>query len=150
MLKNNKNVFIGVIILVIVLLGGGVYLVSKKAAPKQGLPTAQDQVVATLKPEEIGLTLVMGADGKRVVMQIAKTDGITSIDYQLSYTSAGDIPRGAIGHIDATAGQKITKEIVLGTCSDVCHYDQGVKNIKIVVKVTKSDGNLYQVEQSLQ
>lgn len=137
--------------MVIILLAGGVYLVTKKSGTQPAPTATQEQTVATLKPADIGLTLAMGADGKRVVMKIANTADITSLDYELSYTSAGNIPRGAIGHVDIkNPGQPVNQEIVLGTCSDVCHYDQGVSNIKLVVKITKKDGNIYQVEQTLQ
>ena len=54
----------------------------------------------------------MGSDGTRVVMEIAKTEGLTSIEYQLSYTSKGDIPRGVIGTLDVR-GNIIKKEIIL-------------------------------------
>lgn len=148
MIKNNKNILIGVAALVVVLIVGGVYLVTRKSAITPVTQT-QEQTIAILKPEDIGLMLSMSADGKSVILEIEKTDDIVSIDYELSYTSTGEIPRGAIGHIDVVAGKKITKEITLGTCSDVCHYDEGVSNIKIVVKVTKSDGNVFQVEESL-
>ncbi len=148
-MKNNKNILIGLVALVVVLIVGGVYLVTKKSAT---LPVAvrDEMAIATIKPEEIGLTLTMGADGKRVVMKITKTDGISSLDYELSYTSVGDIPRGAIGHVAIkTAGQVVSQEIVLGTCSDTCHYDKDVRDIKLIVKVTKTDGSVSQVEQKL-
>ncbi len=149
-MKNNKNILIGLVALVVVLIVGGVYLVTKKSAT---LPVAvrDEMAIATIKPEEIGLTLTMGVDGKRVVMKITKADGISSLDYELSYTSVGDIPRGAIGHVAIkTAGQVVSQEIVLGTCSDTCHYDKDVRDIKLIVKVTKTDGKVYQVEQTLE
>ena len=92
----------------------------------------------------------MGSDGKRVILQITKTEGINSLDYQLSYNSKGDIPRGAIGQIDVKAkGKPVKKDITLGTCSDVCHYDENVSGIKLILKVTKTDGKIYQAEASL-
>ncbi|PIZ98072.1 MAG: hypothetical protein COX78_03885, partial [Candidatus Levybacteria bacterium CG_4_10_14_0_2_um_filter_35_8] len=58
--------------------------------------------------------------------------------------------RGAIGHVDIKEpGQSVNQEIVLGTCSDVCHYDQDVKSVKLVVKVTKTDGKVFQAEEKL-
>lgn len=148
MLKNNKYTFIGLAVLVILLIVGGVYLITKKSATKPVVQT-QEQEILTLTPEDIGLELSMSADEKSVVLEIGKTDDISSIDYELSYSSAGDIPRGAIGHVDVVTGERIIKEITLGTCSDVCHYDKGVKDVKIIVKVTKTDGSVYQVEKSL-
>ena len=90
----------------------------------------------------------MGSDGKRIIMEITETEDLTSIEYQLSYTSKGDIPRGVIGTAEVK-GSTIRKEIILGTCSDVCHYDQDVSDIKLILKITKTDGKIYQVEKSL-
>ncbi len=146
-MKNNRNLIIVGVIVLILLVGGGVFLATKKS-PNTTTSVQQSEVILTLSPLDIGLSLTMGSDGKRVIMEITKTEGLTSIDYQLSYTSKGGIPRGAIGTADIK-GNNIKKEIILGTCSDVCHYDQDVSNIKVILKVTKTDGKVYQVEKSL-
>ncbi len=145
-MKNNRNLIIVGVIVLIILVGGGIFLATKKS-PKPAIPVQPEEIL-TISPLDIGLTLTMGRDGKRVVMEIAKTEGLTSIEYQLSYTSKGDIPRGVIGTLEVK-GNIIKKEIILGTCSDVCHYDQDVSNIKVILKVTKSGGKVYQVEKSL-
>ncbi|MEX2007639.1 MAG: hypothetical protein WD992_02605 [Candidatus Levyibacteriota bacterium] len=146
----NRNVFIGIIILIVVLLIGGVVLLLNKNKTKE-LPVTTETAVPILSPEDIGLTIEMGSDGRRVIMMIENTGDIASIEYQLSYSSEGDIPRGAIGQIMVKVpGQAITQEIVLGTCSDVCHYDEDVTDIKVVLKITKTDGSVYQVEKSLE
>ena len=146
-MKNNRNLIIVGVIFLILMIGGGIFLATKKS-PKSTIPVVQSEEILTLSPEDIGLSLTMGSDGKRVIMEITNTEGLTSIEYQLSYASKGDIPRGVIGTIDVK-GSIIKKEIILGTCSDVCHYDQDVSNIKIIIKVTKTDGKVYQVEKSL-
>lgn len=146
-MKNNRNLIIVGVIVLILLVGGGIFLATKKS-PKSAIPVQQSEEISTLSPLDIGLSLIMGSDGKRVIMEIAKTEGLTSIEYQLSYTSKGDIPRGVIGTTEVK-GNTIKKEIILGTCSDVCHYDQDVSNIKVILKVTKTDGKVYQVEKSL-
>ena len=151
MLKNNRNILIVAAVVAVLLIAGGVFLLlGKKSAPAPLALQQEQQVIPTIAASDIGLSLAMSADGKKVVMQISKTAGLSSVDYELSYTSKGDIPRGAIGHVDVKLGQAIKQEITLGTCSDVCHYDQEVSNIKLVLKVTKTDNNVYQVEQSLQ
>ena len=127
---------------------GGFVLSSKKTSNSTQQAWQEEQVL-TLKPEDIGLELSLSDDSKKVTMEINKLDGITSLEYQLLYNSKDDVPRGAIGTIDIK-GDKIKKEIVLGTCSDVCHYDEAVSDIKIIVKVVKTDGKTYQVEKSLE
>jgi len=146
-MKNNKNLIIVGVIVLILLVGGGIFLATKKST-KPAIPVQQSEEILTLSPEDIGLSLAMGSDGKRIIMEITETEDLTSIEYQLSYTSKGDIPRGVIGTAEVK-GSTIRKEIILGTCSDVCHYDQDVSDIKLILKITKADGKIYQVEKSL-
>ena len=146
-MKNNRNLIIVGVIVLILLVGGGVFLATKKSS-KSTTPPVQPEEILTLSPEDIGLSLAMGSDGKRIIMEITETEDLTSIEYQLSYTSKGDIPRGVIGTAEVK-GNTIRKEIILGTCSDVCHYDQDVSDIKLILKITKTDGKIYQVEKSL-
>src|SRR3989344_7696442 len=105
----NKNIIIaGIIILVLILIGGGIFVLSSKksAKPADTTSTQAEEEILEISADEIGLKLTMGSDGKRVILQITKTEGINSLDYQLSYNSKGDIPRGAIGQIDVKAKGK--------------------------------------------
>jgi len=147
----NKNLIIVVVVALVVLIGIGVILFSGKKAsvPVEQVPA--EEKVTTIKPEEIGLRLAMSNDNHKVILDVANTKDISGLDYELSYTSKGDIPRGVIGHIDIKqAGKAVNQEITLGTCSDVCHYDQDVSNIKLILKVAKIDGTTSQVEKSLE
>lgn len=141
---NRKYLLIaGAILLVLV---GGYFLFFANKSSDESTPTITEQNIPTISAESIGLSLKPGSDGKRVVMTVTKTDDLDSLDYELSYTSKGGIPRGALGHIDIKKGQTATADIYLGTCSNVCHPDTDVKDIKVVVKVNKSDGKVYQAE----
>jgi len=151
----NKNLIIGIIVICLVLFVGGGYFVlsSKKTstipAPSV-VPQPPEETVDTLLPEDIGLSLTATPDNKKVIIQVTNIEDISSLDYELSYTAKGDIPRGVIGQIDIKAKKSpVKQEIVLGTCSDVCHYDKEVSDIKLVVKVTKLDNKIYSVEKTL-
>lgn len=149
---NNKNLIAFLVIGLIVLAGGGFLVLSsnKKPAPTQVEQKPVEETVQILSPKDIGLTFTAGLDKKRVIMAISNTSDILAIDYQLSYTSKGDIPRGALGHVDVKIkGNPIKQEMVLGTCSDVCHYDMEVSNIKLLIKVTKDNNKVYQIESTL-
>lgn len=130
----------------LLVLVAGYFLFFAGKSSNEGGPTVSEQNIPTISAESIGLSLKPGSDGHRVIMTVTKTDDIDSLDYELSYTAKGDLPRGAIGHVDVKKGQTVNQDIYLGTCSDVCHPDSDVTNIKIVVKVNKSDGKVYQAE----
>ena len=145
-----------VAVLALVLIVVGVFMLTMGSSSSQNPQQAAaptEVPVLSLQPSDIGLTLVEAANMQTATMTITKTSDITSVDYQLSYNAevAGQsIPRGTIGHADVkTPGQTITQKMVFGTCSDVCHYDTGITEIKLIVKVTKTNGKVYQVEQAV-
>lgn len=144
----DKKILGAIAAVVLIIVAVGAYFVFSKNSSNTAGSGQEEEQILTMSPDEIGLSIVMSDDGKKVIMRVDKVEGIKSLEYQLSYTSEGDIPRGAIGNVEVT-GEPIEKEIVLGTCSDVCHYDENVKDVKIIVKVTKEDGKVYQVEKGL-
>ncbi len=158
-LLKNKMVLIaaGVVVLIIVIgivaflvLGkGSTNSVANQAANAEPTPIP----VLSLQPADIGLTFTPDANMQRGTMTITQTADIASVDYQLTYTalvSGQPVSRGTIGHADVkTPGQTITQQMVFGTCSDVCHYDIGISDVSLVVKVTKTDGKIYQVQLSV-
>lgn len=152
LLKNRKVIVAAGIVVLMLLFLGFIVLGGKNTVQNQNtqdtsvLPTQIP--IPTITADSIGLTLKAGLGGKTVIVALGNTEGISAVEYELSYTSKGDIPRGAIGQLDLTK-KVVTKEITLGTCSDKCHYDEGVSNIKIILKITKSDGKVYQAQQSL-
>lgn len=142
-----RNLIIAGVLLIGALVGGLLFLGSKSNNQAPNSSVTQERI-QTLPASQIGLTLKPGADKQRVVMDVVNIDGIKSLDYEVSYTAKGDLPRGAIGEVAVSSGQPVRKEIYLGTCSDVCHPDTVTSDVKIVVKVTKTDGKVYQSEAS--
>ena len=151
LLKNRKFQIAGIaVIALVVLLAAFVTLKNTNQFSQKIntniLPT--EIPIPTILPDEIGLTLAAGEEGKTVIVTVANTNGISAIEYELQYLAQGSLPRGAIGQIGLD-NLPARKEITLGTCSDVCHYDEDVSNIKLILKVTKTDGTVAQVEKSL-
>lgn len=147
----SKNLIIILAIGLVVLIGGFLVMSSNKKTEPVVEQAPMEEQVMTIKPEDIGLTLTASADNRKVIMEVKNTEGLTGLDYELSYTSKGDIPRGVIGHIDIKQpGQSVRQEITLGTCSDVCHYDEDVSDITLILKVAKSDGSTASVQETLE
>ena len=154
LLKNPKVMIVtGVVVLVLIV--GLVMMVMGKSnsASNQAANAQPTQVpVLTLQPEDIGLTFVPDQNLQKGLMTITKVSDISTINYQFSYTalvSGQPILRGTMSSDIKPNGQDIKQEMVFGTCSDVCHYDTGISDIKIIVKVTKTDGKIYSVELSV-
>lgn len=152
-MNNKKLLIIGGVILLLVLILGGIILISsnKKAQDNaQFQAVSQDETMQALSAKDLGLTFTARSDKKAVKFNIANASDITSVDYEISYTAAGDIPRGAIGHVEPKNGVIETNYIDLGTCSSgKCKYDEGVTSVKLVLKITKTNGTTYSSEASL-
>jgi len=153
----NKSVIIALIVVTIVIVGAIAFIALNKKTPAQVEQAPSEDQVTTIKPEDIGLSLVESSNNQKVTLEVANTKNISSLDYELSYTAKvlvsgvlQDVPRGAIGTINIKqTGKPVSQDITLGTCSDVCHYDQDISGIKVVLKVTKIDGSIAQVEKNL-
>ncbi|MBA3723287.1 MAG: hypothetical protein H0W89_00130 [Candidatus Levybacteria bacterium] len=163
MLKNrNVQIAIGVVLLVLVGLGGFLFVANRSAEPVE--EEASETLVQTITAEEIGLTLEATPDSKKVMFKIAKAEGIESIEYELVYEadstaqeqSEGGEPRvqrGITGEADIESGAASfeSEELDLGSCSrNVCRYDEGVESVSITLKLIKNDGNIYNVEETLE
>lgn len=161
MTQQNKGLFIGLgIVILIIVCGVGVYFAefSHKAVTStkntKNFVTSDQASVDTLKPDDIGLSLAVANSGQSaghaVDMNITKIDGITGVDYEFSYTYGDSLNQGGFGHLDVKSGDSsLHQEIILGTCSSgVCRYDANPTNFKVVLRVTKTDGKIYQVTKS--
>src|SRR5579885_3110566 len=111
----NKKILILIAVAVIIVVGGGAGYVaySQKTKPTPTPIQQQEQQTSfpTLMPEDIGLTLSAITSGKfaghGIDMKITNLADLASIDYELAYVSAGDIPRGAVGHVDIKPTDKV-------------------------------------------
>lgn len=149
-MKNKKILIIVIAVVVLVVAGVSVYVLTQSKQSGEVIEEEIVQEIPKIDASEIGLSLEKGADGNRVIMTITETEDLTAVDYELSYLAEEDIPRGTIGHIDVEKpGEVIEQEMILGTCSDVCHYDEGVAKVDLLVKITKTDEKVYQIEESL-
>lgn len=150
-MKSKYLLIAGIVILLI--LGGAFFLSSQTKKPSLApVPVAQEETIQTLKPEDLGLTFTARSDNRAVKILISKSDDISSIEYEINYTAKGDIPRGAIGEVTVKPSDtKIeTNYIDLGTCSSgKCKYDEVTSPVKLLLKITKKDGKVFQSEKTL-
>lgn len=162
--KKNVQVIAGVVLLLLIVLGG-YFVISGNKKEVVESQVADEQIVQTLTPEELGLTLVPAPDKKRIKFKIEKASGIKSIEYELMYDA--DIPpaerlEGADGEdkvtrqvageakVDSGKATYESKYLVLGSESaNTIRYDTGVEEVTITLKITKADKKVYQVEDKL-
>lgn len=155
MFENKKIVLLILIIILIVggLIGGFSLLKGRGGKETiQQLPPVEEKI-ESVSAEDLGLTLTARPDKKAVKFEITNPKGIASLDYDLSYLAKGEIPRGVIGHIDIKPQDKkiVSNYLDLGSCSrNVCKYDEGVTSVKLILKISKTDGKVLQAEKELE
>lgn len=151
------------VVALLFVLGGVFVLTSNKKAPV-ATDTSEDIVIADMKPEEIGLKLELTPDNKKVKFSADKLDGVSHLEWEFSYDAnipadaaegggedGGKVTQSFGGETDVQGSsyESVFREI--GTCSTggKCRYDTGVEKVDILLKVTKSDGKIYQVKDSI-
>jgi hypothetical protein len=160
MFKNRTvQIVLGVVLALVVLAGGYFFIAGSSANPEDEYMA--DEVIETLSPDEIGLTITAKPNKKSVKFAIAKMDGIKSIEYQLTYeadstkeeqSESGEtrIQRGITGEVKEASGSSYESPwLDLGSCSkNVCRYDSGVKSVDLTLKIVKSNGKIYEVKKT--
>ena len=171
----NTKVLIGlIVVLVVLIVGGGLFFLYMKNTSSQAAngtnaassgDQSQEPTIGTMQPSDIGLQMVLRDDEKAIKFTADKLDGIKTLEWNFTYQA--DIPLE-----DQTAdnvGSKVTQEFgsdspvdvegkssydsqfrELGTCSSgTCRYDTGLTSVQLVMKVTKTDGSVYQIQDSI-
>lgn len=157
-----KNIII-IIAAILVLVGGGsgifLYAHSSSSQTVVPTPTPAEQQVLALQPEDIGLALTSttytkgSSSGPAMHMEITKLNGVQSVDCEIHYThsvdTGGRIEEGILCNLDAKNTSKISQDFPFATCSDVCHFQKDIQDISAIIKVTKTDGKVYEVKQTM-
>lgn len=148
----NRNLVIGA--LALVLIGAAFYyFFTNKPKIEENL-TQQEEIVPTITPQDLGLTFTARADKKAVLFSMRNPGDIALVEYHISYTKQVNdeqVPEGLIGEVRPKVGASIAIDYrELGTCSaKVCRYDKVVSDVKLTLKISKTDGKIYQAESSL-
>lgn len=155
-MKNNNVIMAAVVGVILLAVVGGYFVMSQKSTkPANTNEAAEEEVVATLKPEDVGLEFTLRPDKKAVKVSLSKIDDIQMAEYEIQYKYEDDgveKDEAFIGEITIEEGADTaeTNYRDLGTCSSgVCKYQKVTSDIKLLLKVTKKDGKVYSVEDTI-
>lgn len=161
---NKKILTISGIVVLLLILVAGFYFLSTKSKTSTSTKESTETIVLNLSPEDIGLRLVTSSDKKKVKIVIDNVSNIKDFSYEITYDAdipaselaageeGGKVERGFSGEEIIKSGQTSyeSKYLDLGSCSrNVCRYDTGVTEVKIMMKVVKKDEKIYKVEDSI-
>ena len=150
---------IAAVVVLAIVVGGGVYFITRGGSPKQAQNASQqqqEQMVQTLTPDQVGLQITIRPDKNAMQFVLNNAADITHVEYTITYTAnqkGQEVNQGLFGEIDNANGSssiKTDKYREFGTCSSgVCRYDTVVSPVKLTLKITKKDGNIYSVEKTV-
>ncbi len=155
----NKNILIVAVVGVVLVLGIVGYLLTNSGLSKPQPETAsetsieEELVIPTIDPSDLGLTFVLRNDKKAAKFEIVNGKDIENVEYQLSYTkevNGEEVPEGLIGEAKPKGDTVSIAYREFGTCSSgTCRYDKVVSPVKLTLKITKTDGKVYQSEETI-
>lgn len=149
------------------LRSGSIFKVSYPASPQ--MPELLKTILTTLEfpeathidkpieipvePTTIGLTTARIKGDQELSLKISNISSFTSLYYELNYTVETGETRGVIGGIDPpefVQKNEISRNIILGTCTDKCIYDKGVKNLELTLRLWQKDGKVGIVKKTVE
>lgn len=142
--------------ILVILVGAYFLFFSNKAQEQAPQEQAQEETLEEISKEELGLTFELRSDNRAARFSIANVDDIERVEYEISYlkeVNGEEVPEGLIGEVvkeegDTSLGIDYRE---FGTCSSgVCRYDEVVSPVKLLLKITKTDGKVYQAEDTLE
>jgi hypothetical protein len=161
----NRTLIIGIVVVVLIaLVGGGFFVLSSRNAEPEDDSGFVEEQLPKIDPKELGLQILPSSDKRYIQFKVTNLKDIKRLEWEFTYdadaTDTGDgesnggrVTQGFSGEENIQSGEKefVSDKRELGTCSTggKCRFDTGIDKIQLVLKVTKTDGKVYQSEDSI-
>lgn len=152
-MKNKKIILGGVALLILIAAGVALFLFNSNSPVPQEKKNEFVENFIELSAADVGLALSSQKNNQQLVMELTKLDNVESFEYEVSYEAIeeGEVVRqGTFGsgpNPDEKGQSTIKRVIDLGTCSAVCRYHKGVKEIEFTLKVNLTNGEVGIIEE---
>jgi hypothetical protein len=152
-MKNKKIILGGVALLILIAAGVALFLFNSNSPVPQEEKNEFVENFVELSAADVGLALSSQKNNQQLVMELTKLDNVESFEYEVSYEAIeeGEVVRqGTFGsgpNPDEKGQSTIKRVIDLGTCSAVCRYHKGVKEIEFTLKVNLTNGEVGIIEE---
>jgi len=155
-LKDKKVLSAIIVFIVLLLVIGGIFVFTRGGDDTDNdssNPIIGDSSnLPSLDPDEIGMVVTVRKDGKALMFELTKADDIELVEYTIEYEKDIDgerVPEGIFGLMNiGEDGRTDTDFREFGTCSSgKCRYDEVVSDVTIILKITKVNGDEFQVKK---
>ena len=72
------------------------------------------------------------SDRQALIVTFSNLQKVNNVTYTLTYQTNGE-DQGVSGTLDSSSGSSVTRELLFGTCSDVCRYHSNISNMKLEI-----------------
>ena len=72
------------------------------------------------------------SDRQALIVTFSNLQKVNNVTYTLTYQTNGE-DQGVSGTLDSSSGSSVTRELLFGTCSDVCRYHPNISDMKLEV-----------------
>ena len=133
-----------IILIVVLVLGaagvGGFLLLKEKKTEEEEIPQDEGVLIETPLEERPYVTMTPREDGREFTLDISRIKNADTIEYELVYDSNG-LSRGVVGTITLKGENKVTRQLLLGTCSrGKCKYDEDVSEGSLTLRFRSDEG----------
>ncbi len=103
------------------------------------LPRFRTGGTGVITSSGVGVYPRFRADRLGLTVSFSNLQKANTVQYTLVYETEGK-QEGVSGSIDSSGGPSATRELLFGTCSDVCRYHTGLSNMKLEVITELTSG----------
>lgn len=138
-----KKFIVPIIVVLIILSLVGIIYKNRFSRKQEIVLVPTPTVMLPTISDDVQVDLTATRDKHAIILKISNIpQGIESIEYELTYITASDLPRGVLGKITLQGESEIVRDdIVLGTCSSgKCVYDEGVTTVDLSLKFNSPGG----------
>lgn len=107
-------------------------LVATRSVEARVLPRFRSGGGGVAVSSGVGVYPRLRADRLGLTVGFSNLQKANSVTYTLIYQTNGK-DEGVSGSIDSSGGNSATRELLFGTCSDVCRYHTGLSNMRFEV-----------------
>jgi len=115
------------------------FLFSANIVEAKVLPRFRTGGTGVVTSSGVGVYPRFRGDRLGLTINFSNLQKANSVQYTLIYETEGK-QEGVSGSIDSSGGNSATKELLFGTCSDVCRYHTGLSNMKLEVITELTSG----------
>ena len=119
-------------IILVMIIGGAFFFTSGVEAKLLPRFTKTGNIGQRVVSSGLIVSPRLRSDRQALVLALSNLQKVKNVTYTLMYQTNG-VDQGVGGSLDSSSGSSVMRELVFGTCSDVCRYHSNITNMKLEI-----------------